>query len=541
MVIGNNINISKTEISSESYDFDKYLYPENYSYYSTCEIEDYIEYKESYVSDDYLSVEPTILLDGPMDSPWPMYCHDVRHTGRSPYSTADNPYEIKWIFDIYGPVWGGPVIDEDGIIYIGTDSVYALYPNGKLKWRYEDSFRISSTPAIDENGVLYIGAFWTGPQYMYAINKDNGNLKWRFHVGEWIASSPVIGEDGSIYFGSENDYIYALYPNGTLKWKYKTSVAVYSSPAIGSDGTVYCGSHDTYLYAFYPNNGTVKWKYKTGNWIRTAPCIDDDGTIYVVSLDNYLYAVFPNGALRWKTNVGAGTSPTIGQDGTIYCGYDELHAVNPSDGTIKWKLPIGGQIRGATPCNSIDGTIYLGNGNGSDIVAVNPDGTEKWRKSIGGDIESAPAIGEDGTIYIGDGKDEGHIYAFGLLDSNAPSAPDINGPRLCLPGIDYKYKFTSTSPVGNRVYYLVEWGDGTVTGWSGTYESGETVTFYHKWATSGSFTIKARAKDTNNLWGPWSEHEITIPRSRTSSYLWYQWFLERFPILERLLNLFRYS
>ena len=226
--------------------------------------------------------ESTITDGGLMDSAWPMFGHDVRHTGQSPYSTTSNPGTEKWRFDTYYPASGGPVIDEDGIIYIGSDRVHAVYPNGTLKWKTESRFRVASTPAIDENGVLYIGSIWGHPNYMYAIYKDNGSLKWKYKIDNHIFSSPAIGEDGSIYFGSEDDKIYALYPNGTLKWKYLTSVAVYSSPAIGLDGTVYCGSHDSYLYAFYPNNGTVKWKYDTGDPAESSssPSIGADGTIY---------------------------------------------------------------------------------------------------------------------------------------------------------------------------------------------------------------------------------------------------------------------
>ena len=42
--------------------------------------------------------EKSTLLSGPMNSPWPMQGHDRRHTGRSPYSTADNPGIEKWRF-----------------------------------------------------------------------------------------------------------------------------------------------------------------------------------------------------------------------------------------------------------------------------------------------------------------------------------------------------------------------------------------------------------------------------------------------------------
>jgi hypothetical protein len=41
-------------------------------------------------------------LDGFIDSPWPMYCHDARHTGRSPYSTANNSGDEIWRFATEG-------------------------------------------------------------------------------------------------------------------------------------------------------------------------------------------------------------------------------------------------------------------------------------------------------------------------------------------------------------------------------------------------------------------------------------------------------
>jgi len=53
------------------------------------------------------------------------------------------------------------------------------------------------------------------------------------------------------------------------------------------------------------------------------------------------------------------------------------------------------------------------------------------------------------------------------------------------------------------------------------------------------YNIKAKAKDNSDEEGPWGYLEVNIPRTRASSYLWYEWLLERFPMLERLLNLLR--
>lgn len=506
-------------------------------------------------------------LNGPpMNSPWPMYCHDIRHTGQSPYSTAGNSFYNNWWFRLeYGFIEGSGVIDNEGIIYFGSwnNNLYAMYPNGTLKWVCNVGGNVESSPVIDENGTIYVGIAeqWG---HLSAINPD-GTLKWTYSVSDEILSSPAIGSDGTIYFGDGAYYINALYPNGTLKWRYKTGLVVYSSPAIGNDGTVYCGSHDTYLYAFYPDNGTMKWKYKAGDWIRVSPCIDDDGTIYVVSLDNYLHAVNPDGTLKWKTYVGAGTSPTIGQDGTIYAGYRTLYAVNPTDGSVKWTFAVGGTMCGGTPCNSIDGTIFVGTSDGCELIAINPDGTERWRTSIG-TCEFAPIIGEDGTVYVGASTDEfttgpggcipvGYLYAFNNMDPDVPSAPEINGPTEGKKEVEYQYTFKSTSPVGRDFYYYIEWGDGdwTTEWWIGPYGSGEEVVLNHIWPEEEVYTIRARCKDTENLWGPWGELTVSTPfdlqisksinqqiNQHSSNQLLLKilgQFMNRSTLIERLLNI----
>jgi outer membrane protein assembly factor BamB len=409
------------------------------------------------------------MIDGPINSPWPMCFHDTHHTGRSPYSTSDNPGIEKWRFDTIEAAKGSPVIDDQGVIYIGASHLFAIYPNGTLKWEYDEWIEIVSAPAIDENGVLYVGSIWAMPNYLYAIYTSNCTLKWKYPVSDSIFSSPAIGDDGSIYFGSENDYIYALYPNGTLKWKYLTSIAVYSSPAIGDDGTVYCGSHDGNLYALYPNNGTLKWFYHTSDWVGYGPSIADDSTIYFGSWDGYLYAVYPNGTLRWKTGgYLAGTIPAIGSDGTIYVGNRYLAAIYPKNGSVKWLFDPGPDrtIRGAGPAISADGTIFFGTNigeyDGGELIAVNPDGTERWRIMLATDwIDSAPAIGSDGTVYVGSCNDlahsesEGYLHAIGMVHVQA----DAGGPYYGL--INQPVQFTGSASGGYRPYtWLWNFGDG---------------------------------------------------------------------------------
>ena len=544
MVTGYNIKTSNKEMIVDNYDYY------HVSDISNTEQRIYREYSNNNSIKLEESINPERMiqpLNGSMDSPWPMYCHDVRHTGRSPYSTADNPGLEKWRFDTFEEATGSPAIDDQGVTYIGSGDFFAVYPNGTLKWRFETGGVFTSAPAIDENGLLYVGTIWAMPNYLYAIYTNNGTLKWKYRTGNHVHGSPAIGEDGTIYFGKDGSgsppysgYIMALYPNGTLKWTYKTNHFIYSSPAIGNDGTVYCGSDDGYLYALYPNNGTLKWKYGTGGWVGRGPSIADDGTIYFGSWDGYLYAVYSNATLKWKTGgYLAGTTPVIAQDGTIYVGNRYLTAIYPNNGSVKWTFDPGPErtIRGGNPCISADGIIYFGTHidetDGGELIAVNPDGTERWKIMLATDwIMSAPAIGEDGTIYVGSYNDGyhpgswGYLHAIGELDSNAPSAPTIDGPTKGVPDVEYNFTFKAISPLSNDLYYWIEWGDNTGTGWLGPYPSGQEITVGHEWRMEKTYTIKARAKDTDNLWGPWGEFEVEMPFSYTSPF---QRFLNRFP------------
>jgi len=54
----------------------------------------------------------------------------------------------------------------------------------------------------------------------------------------------------------------------------------------------------------------------------------------------------------------------------------------------------------SSPAVGTDGTIYVGTFAGR-LEAVAPDGTEKWHFQIEREIKSSPAIADDGTIYFG--------------------------------------------------------------------------------------------------------------------------------------------
>jgi len=129
-----------------------------------------------------------------------------------------------------------------------------------------------------------------------------------------------------------------------------------------------------------------------------------------------------------------------------------------------------------------------------------------------------------------------HIIPF---INNPPSIPEIDGPKKAKSGIEYDFSFTTTDPESDEVYYYIMWDDGYIENWIGPYTSGETVNISHKWSIIGDYIIKAKAKDSNNEESDFAEFEIQIPRTRVSFYSLFNWLFERFPLLEKLLNLLR--
>jgi outer membrane protein assembly factor BamB len=491
-----------------------------------------------------MELQSNMQSEGPMDSPWSMLCHDLHHTSQSPYSTADNQGYEKWRFRIIdnGSIESSPIIDSNGTIYFGTmgddTSLYALYPNGTYKWRYSVGLMIWETPAISGYGTIYVVSW---DDYLYAIN-PNGTRKWRFNLGGDGISSPAIGNDGTIYCGSTNSKVYAINPNGTLKWTYKAGGWT-SSPAIGDDGIIYIGSEDNYLYAIYPN-GSLKWRFKTGGEVWGWSSIASDGTIYIPSFDSYIYALYPNnGTMKWRTNAGGNAaSVAIASDGTLYVATEKLlRAYYPINGTIKWYVDVGGYNYGTSPAISSDGTIYVSAEYGGSVgylVAVSPNGIIKWKERISNKYaRSSPCIGKDGTVYVGSSWENpynyfplSYLFAFNQMDTNAPTIPEINGLNEGKTKTMYNYSFKSVSPLDNDVYYYVDWGDGYfTTNLVGPYSSDETIKITHTWNINGTYTIKARCKDTENLWGPWGFFNVTIkPKSRAIYDFNWLSFLERF-------------
>jgi hypothetical protein len=108
-------------------------------------------------------------------------------------------------------------------------------------------------------------------------------------------------------------------------------------------------------------------------------------------------------------------------------------------------------------------------------------------------------------------------WSFTTGINNPPTAPTITGPPKGKFGKEHNFTFQSTDPEENDVYYYINWGDGTNSGWIGPYASGEKITQSHAWSTKGTFQISTKAKDVFGAESNWNYSSFLSPVNKQSS------------------------
>jgi outer membrane protein assembly factor BamB len=141
--------------------------------------------------------------------------------------------------------------------------------------------------------------------------------------------------------------------------------------------------------------------------------------------------------------------------------------VGAQTNTLKWTRQTGDCVF-SSPAIGADGTVYVGSTDGN-VYALNPaDGSVKWSFATGGSVLSSPAIGADGTVYFG--GDDGYVYALNPADGSVKWSHATGGSVLSSPAIGAD----GTVYIGSNDHnvYALNPSDGSVK-WS--YATGGAV------------------------------------------------------------------
>jgi outer membrane protein assembly factor BamB len=228
---------------------------------------------------------------------------------------------------------------------------------------------------------------------------------------------------------------------GGVAWSFETDGPVRGSPTLAG-GVLYVGSTDGHLYALDVATGALRWRYEAGAPAGGAPLVTETRVVFAAR-GNAIHAVErATGRRAWVTPTGPDLplvwghegwdyllpSPVL-QEGTVLVGSGDghLYALDPADGTVRWRFATGGRIRSAPTV--VDGVAYVGSGDGIVYGVDARTGREAWRFRTGGvdlpavdfgfdrtQIQSTPTV-SDGVLYIG--ARDASLYAIDLESGEA--------------------------------------------------------------------------------------------------------------------------
>jgi outer membrane protein assembly factor BamB len=348
------------------------------------------------------------------NSPWPISHGNVQRTGRSKF-TGPQQGIIEWKFPNEGQSLrennGSAVIGEDGTIYFTTSHyLYALNPNGLIKWKiYSDKFW-SGSPMIGTGDIIYLGTGYDDNGCYYAID-NQGNIIWEFITQENLySSSDALGLDGTIYFTGSKGTLYALNPDGSLKWQTNSTSGFNfgrTSIAMSPDGSIlYIGGNDSTLNAVDVQTSKIIWKFFRGAiFNNTSSLVDSEGNIYLYAREQSNYKIISlnsAGKMRWKTkdDVLNQFNPTVDmhmdKDGFIYfCTNTRFGSLDYS-GNLRWAVPFNGQSPYGAVLGDVNGIIYFG---GDYLLAYNQNGKKKLECNLTHPLVNG-AISDNNRLYL---------------------------------------------------------------------------------------------------------------------------------------------
>ena len=98
-----------------------------------------------------------------------------------------------------------------------------------------------------------------------------------------------------------------------------------------------------------------------------------------------------------------------------------------------------------------------------------------------------------------------------------------------------EFKLTAVDLDGDKFSYLIDWDDGTNTGWSEPVKSGDSITLNHSWSRPNVYTINCKVRDEYGAEISKTMDVRLLPKSRSTG-LFFTQFLGRLQVLKQMFS-----
>ncbi|MBA3824121.1 MAG: PQQ-binding-like beta-propeller repeat protein, partial [Ktedonobacterales bacterium] len=266
-----------------------------------------------------------------------------------------------WHFTTGGTLVAGVAIDAKGTLYLpaGDGNLYALNPDGTLKWKYALGSAAVTTPVVVDT-IVGVGS---ADGHYSGIGIDKGNRVWQVSATATFANESAVNEK-TLYIGNANHQFYALdMTNGKTLWTFVADGAI-KGGAIYKDKTVIFGTETATLFCLKGERGQIIWKNANVGAIGTQPIVNG-GSVYIAAKDGTLHSFdATTGGLIWQKSLdGPVSNDALLVNNTIITVADDgtLTLIDPTTPAIVGKQQLGQTL--SAPLALSDNIIYI-SGNG---------------------------------------------------------------------------------------------------------------------------------------------------------------------------------
>lgn len=194
---------------------------------------------------------------------------------------------------------------------------------------------------------------------LYAVNVEDGTLKWQYPadapLDATILGQPVEGEN-LVYFGASNGNVYALdIETGAVRWIFRARSAPTARFVLDED-ILYIGTGGGEVYAINARNGEPVWSapYRTEDYI-TGSLVKVEDTLYFGTNGGFIHAITASGGRRrWVYRLPAPNydpQPVYANNSIYAASSDQLLALNPNSGALRWRRQFTTELRLAPAAN----------------------------------------------------------------------------------------------------------------------------------------------------------------------------------------------
>jgi outer membrane protein assembly factor BamB len=212
-----------------------------------------------------------------------------------------------------------------------------------------------------------------------------------------------------------------------------------------------------------------KGVFPTEGAIVASPSLDLHGNIYVGDESGSFYSINPvTGNQRWvfKAKDAIYGAAAITGDRVYFGSLDSNLYCLDTTGKQRWSLYFADEIY-CTPAIGADGTIYVGTDKGT-LAAIAPNGKRRWVFRTSDDIAGSPTVGPKGEVYITSdsvycvdakgrrrwafGAPEGdYFFASAVVDENGIVYVGNNDGFLYCLGPDGRQQWRTPVPDGDEI------------------------------------------------------------------------------------------